>query len=90
MTLAGHAITGGWMSLMVTVNEQLEELPAASLALQVTVDEPFGKLEPDGGAQTGVTAPQLSAAVTLNGTTAEQRLGSLPAVMFPGQLIVGA
>ena len=83
-------MAGGCMSLIVTVNEQLEELPAASLALQVTVDEPFGKLEPDGGAQTGVTAPQLSAAVTLNGTTAEQRLGSLPAVMFPGQLIVGA
>ena len=90
MTAAGHAITGGWVSLIVTVNEQLDELPAASLALQVTAVEPFGKLEPDGGAQTGATAPQLSPAVTLNGTFAEQRLGSVPVVMFPGQVIEGA
>ena len=78
------------MSLTVTVNEQLEELPAASLALQVTDVVPFAKLEPDGGAQTGATAPQLSLAVTLNETDAEQRFGSAPAVMFPGQVIVGA
>jgi hypothetical protein len=50
--LDGHEIAGGWVSLTVTVNEQLG--PAADR--QFTVVVPVGKNEPPGGLQT--TAPQ--------------------------------
>ena len=64
VTLAGHEIVGGVVSLIVTVNEQLAELADASLTVHVTVVTPFGKIEPDDGAQTGVPTPgQLSVAV---------------------------
>ena len=52
------------MSLTVTVNEQLAELPEESLTEQLTVDTPFGKVVPDAGEQAGVPTPeQLSVAV---------------------------
>ena len=54
------------MSLTVTVNVQLAELPDASLTVHVTVVVPFGKKEPDGGVHVGVPTPgQLSVAVAL-------------------------
>ena len=62
--LAGQAITGFSVSLTVTVNEQLAVLPAASVAVLVTVVVPFGKVEPEGGLLTTVTPGQLSVAVT--------------------------
>lgn len=52
LTLAGQVITGGCVSLTVTVNEQFG--PAA--VLQVTVVVPFGKNDPEAGEQ--LTAPQ--------------------------------
>jgi hypothetical protein len=57
LILAGHLIVGISVSLTVTVNEQVLLLPLASLTEQVTVVTPFGKVEPDAGAQ--VTAPTL-------------------------------
>ena len=70
--LAGQVIEGACVSFTVTLNEQPDELPAASLTVQLTVVEPFGKVEPDGGAQAGVPTPaQLSEAVDAKVTTAE-------------------
>jgi hypothetical protein len=48
----------------VTLKEQLDELPAPSVAVQVTVVVPSGKADPDAGVQTVVTPEQLSVAVT--------------------------
>ena len=62
--LAGQLIVGSSVSLTVTVNEQVPELFAASLTVQLTVVTPFGKVDPDGGVQDGVPTPgQLSVAV---------------------------
>jgi hypothetical protein len=44
------------------VKLQLAVLPEASVAVQVTVVVPSGKLDPEAGEQTGVTAGQLSLA----------------------------
>jgi hypothetical protein len=63
-TLAGQVITGGCVSVIVTVNEHWLVLLAASVATQFTVVMPVGKVEPDGGAQMVVTPGQLSVAVT--------------------------
>jgi len=58
----GQVIAGGCVSVIVTVNEQLFELPAASLTVQVTVVVPFAKVEPDAGAHVADPTPgQLSA-----------------------------
>lgn len=58
---------GGVLSITVTVTvkEQEAVLPEASLAVQVTVVVPFGKVEPEGGLQLTTTpSGQLSVAVT--------------------------
>jgi len=61
---AGHIIAGFCVSLTVTVNEQLAELPLASVTVQLTVVVPFWKVEPDDGVQEGVPTPgQLSLTV---------------------------
>ena len=44
------------------MNEQLAELPLSSVAVQVTVVAPTGKLEPEGGEQTTGAPEQLSLA----------------------------
>ena len=80
------------MSLTVTVNEQEAELDEASDTEHVTVVVPFGKLEPEAGAQTGVPTPeQLSVAVgAAKLTTAEHWPLSFAAVTFAGHVITGA
>lgn len=55
--LAGHVIVGGCVSLIVTV--KVQDGPA--LAVQVTVVVPFGKNEPEAGAQ--VTVPHVPVVV---------------------------
>jgi hypothetical protein len=52
VTLAGHVMFGGCVSLTVTVNEQLG--PAV---VQVTVVVPFGKNDPEAGKQATVPHP---------------------------------
>ena len=60
----GQVTVGGWLSATVTVKVQLAEvLPLASVAWQVTVLVPFGKVEPLGGVQLAVEPGQLSLAV---------------------------
>jgi hypothetical protein len=86
---AGQAITGGSMSLTVTVNEQLAVRLLASVAVQLTVVTPFGKAVPEGGVQTTPTPGQLSLAVAAKVTTAEQELASVLRTMFTGQAMVG-
>jgi len=63
VTFAGHVIEGGWVSLTVTVNEQVAVLPTPSVAVAVTVVTPFGNVEPDAGVDTTVGVEQLSVAV---------------------------
>ena len=50
------------MSATVTVNAQAAVLPELSVAAQLTVVVPFGKVEPDGGLQTVDRPGQLSVA----------------------------
>ena len=79
------------MSFTVIVNEQLLVLPAASLTPHVTVDVPFGNVEPDGGAQVGAATPgQLSDTVGAGYvTTAEHFPESVPVTTLAGQVIKG-
>ena len=60
--MAGQTITGGSVSLTVTVKVQLLVLPAASVAVQVTGVVPGPKVEPVAGLQATVTPEQLSLA----------------------------
>jgi len=80
------------VSFTVTVNEQEAELDDASDTEHVTVVVPFGKLEPEAGAHTGVPMPeQLSVAVgAAKFTIAEHWPLSLAAVTFAGHVITGA
>ena len=66
---AGQEITGFSPSVTVTLNEQVEVLPAASVAVEVTVVVPTVKNEPLAGDET-TFAEQLSVAVTEKLTTA--------------------
>jgi hypothetical protein len=60
MMFAGHVTVGGVRSLTVTVKVHVPVLPDASVAVQVTVVVPTGKLDPDAGAHMTVGVPQLS------------------------------
>jgi hypothetical protein len=62
---AGHVIEGNCASITVTVNEQLDELPTASITEHDTVVTPFAKVVPLAGLHDTVPTPgQLSVAVT--------------------------
>src|SRR5262252_2325524 len=83
-------MTGGSTSLTVTVKLQLEWLPAASVAVELTVVVPNAKTEPDGGVLTTTGIEQLSVAVTVKFTVAEQVPGLAPTVRLAGQTMFGA
>ena len=53
----GTAMTGPVVSTTETVNDELPVLPAASVAEQVTVFAPSGKVLPDSGAQVAARSP---------------------------------
>ena len=57
---AGHAIAGPVASVTVTENEQEAVLPAASVAVQLTVVVPTAKVEPEAGEHATVAPEQLS------------------------------
>ena len=61
----GHATVGFSVSLTVTVKLHVAVFPDASVAVQLTVVVPIGKVEPDAGEQTTVTPGQLSVAVVV-------------------------
>src|SRR5437588_2913405 len=82
-------MVGGCVSLTVTWNCRVVWLPAASVAVAVTVVVPFGKVVPDGMSVVTLAVPQLSVALTAKLTTAEQEPASLPTVMSAGTLSVG-
>ena len=87
--LPGHVMTGGCVSLTVTVKRQKLLLPLLSHAVLVTVVTPTGKAKPLGGRLTRFVTAQLSVAVTLNVTLLAHLPDDAFTVMFPGQLIVG-
>jgi hypothetical protein len=69
---------------------QLPVLVAASVAVQVTVVTPRGKLEPDAGTQVGVIEPsQLSVAVAVNVTATEHIPAGEFIVIGDGQVTTG-
>ena len=60
---AGHVIAGSCVSCTVTVNEHVDVLFDASVAVQLTVVAPTGKVEPETGEQLTVVPGQLSEVV---------------------------
>src|ERR1700752_4708457 len=89
-------IVGASTSLTVTVCWHEDVLPESSVALQVIIVVPFGYGALSGWPSLRVPTmvgvlSQLSVAVAVPGlTVAEHVPGSLPVVMFPGQVIAGA
>ena len=57
---AGTVTSGGVVSTTVTLKEAWPVLPAASVAEQVTVVSPKGKVSPEVASQVGVMAPSTS------------------------------
>ena len=62
---AGQTIVGGWVSLTVTVKLHGVVLPRVSVAVQLTVVVPVGKVAPESGVQLMVAPGQLSEADAL-------------------------
>ena len=83
-------MTGPAASFTVTVKLQLRELPAASVAVEVTIVVPSGKTEPEAGLLETVGMEQLSLAVTVKFTTAEHAPEGAFTVMLDGQAMFGA
>ena len=75
---------------MVTVKEQLALLPAASVAVQDSVETPTGNdpLDPSPDTSTGV-APQASEAVTVYGTVRLHWLLVAVRLILAGHVITG-
>ena len=84
-----NVITGAVTSLTVTVKLHVFVLPAASVAVAVTVVVPTGKTEPEAGLLTTVGTEQLSLAVTVKLTAAEHVPVGALTVMFAGQAMLG-
>src|SRR3989441_3860397 len=57
VAFAGTVMTGAVVSVTVTVNDAVLRLPCASVAAQVTVVGPNGKVDPLAGAQIGASGP---------------------------------
>src|SRR6266536_397939 len=88
----GQLITGGSLSVTVTVKLHVAVLPAASVTRNTLVVTPTGKADPLANPPVCVvTAPaQLSVPTgAVKVTTALHRLASTLATMFEGQLITG-
>jgi hypothetical protein len=68
--LFGQLTLGTWLSLTVTVKLHVAVLLDESVAVQVTVVVPFGKVEPELGLQATVAQGQLLKGC-VNVTTAE-------------------
>ena len=68
---SGQFIAGSSLSITVTLNEQSEVFPEASVATELTVVVPTGKKLPEDGFETTVEE-QLSEEITIKFTTAPQ------------------
>jgi hypothetical protein len=95
LKLAGQVRTGGVISTTVMSKVQFAVLPAASVAVQVTVVTPLGKFDPEGGLHTeGHVSSKPHGQLSLAGggvksTRAAHWFGSVGTVKFSGQKIVG-
>jgi hypothetical protein len=89
--LAGQVIVGAVVSTTCTVNVHgAEVLPLSSLAVQLTVVVPMGKVLPEAGVHMTVgVASQVSVAVAVNITVAPDGLVHSTPVMSDGQLTDG-
>ena len=77
------------MSITVTVKLAVPTFPAESLAVQVTVVVPIGKLEPEDGEQVGLEVTSTSSdAVTVNVTVLPAEL-EVESVMLGGTVRTG-
>jgi hypothetical protein len=86
----GQVTTGGWVSLTVTLNEQLVVFSEASVAVQVTVCVPVENLLPDCGEQVTVTIEHWSLPVGVpNATAAEHWFASAFLTISAGQVREG-
>src|SRR5262245_44414535 len=86
---AGQVITGGVVSITVTVKEHDAVPPAESLAVTLTVVVPNGNADPDGGFAVTTSPGHELVAVTANPTTAPQKPGFVLTVMLAGHVITG-
>src|SRR5438093_360868 len=89
MRLPGQLGTGRSVSLTVTVKMQLEWLPLASVAVQVTELVPLAKLEPDAGTHRTEPPGQLSVNENAKLTLLAHCPGAVLTVIGPGQLGTG-
>ena len=87
--VTGQTSVGNSVSITVTVKLQVAVLPDVSVARQLTVVVPLGKIEPGDGLQTEETPEQLSVAVTEKLTVASHREPAVFTTMFEGQMMVG-
>jgi hypothetical protein len=86
----GQIMTGNSVSFTVTVNEQVDIFPAASVAVELTVVVPLGKKLPGAWLVTNDITEQLSVAVGVaNVTLAPQRPSSFGTIILAGQVITG-
>lgn len=87
---SGTVMVGGVVSCTVTVNDAVPVLPAASVAVHVTVVVvPIENIEPDSGVQVTPTGPStLSSADTSYRTTAPSALVA-SSVISSGTVITG-
>jgi hypothetical protein len=83
-------ITGTWLSITVTMNEQVLVLPLPSVAVLVTVWTPTVIVLPEAGLDTTVALPQLSLAVTVKFTVVVQSPASAFRLKPDGHVITGA
>lgn len=81
-------MTGNSSSVTVTLNEQLTELPEASIEMEVTVVVPTGKIDPDAEVEFTM-AVQLSVVLTLKSTLAPFTPGSVVLLISAGHIITG-
>ena len=87
---AGHVTAGASVSCTVTEKLHVPVFVAASVAVQVTVVTPTGKVEPDAGTHATVAPGQLSDADDANVTTAEHWPAAFGTVTGAGQFATGA
>src|ERR1043166_7842908 len=87
--LPAQLIVGFCWSRTVTLKVQLEVLPLASVAVQVTVLVPLAKLDPEAGTHRIEPPGQLSVSVARKLTLLAHCPGAVLTVIGPGQLIVG-
>jgi hypothetical protein len=89
VTLAGQVMEGFSASFTVMEKLQLPLLPNWSVAVQVMLLVPTGKVLPDGGRQAVVTGQSLTVVGAGKATFAAHKPGSLLTVLDAGQVISG-